>query len=1461
MFIKKMDFRQNNLFHNQKFKSLKNQFQLVVLRSSFFTTVMKSTTKFQKVLWGFLVLFSFWGTSGFGQIYLNENFNSSSLPSSWSSTNQGTGACQWMIHAPYNPTGDQIPMKGSSFLFINSDSSGSGTIANDIFTSPIISAPTGSPVFLEFQHYYRAGGALRLDTGNVEVFNGTGWVRLARYFTTQGTGAIPSLVKIDLTSYLNPALRIRFRYVGNWAYYWAIDNLKVYTPPANDLGVIAISSTVSACGLPSSLPVSIKVFNFGTSPQSNFNLAYRVNANAVVSQTYNGTLASGDTLNFTFTEPFVSTNPGNYLFSAWTNLVTDADASNDSTLNKSYQRNANGFNTVTFNGFTGANLSTVFPGWFEATGLNPTGTSSSWLANSATQQTGFGTVTAKVNLFTGTKKEWIISPAINPTSSSALRYKVALTNFGTMAIDSMGSDDSLIVRISTNCGQTWSNLKVYTRLNPPTNQLVQEIIPLSDFAGQTVRIGFYASEGSVNDLPDYDVHIDDPEVFIQSPNDLALTSISNLNLICGLPSSLALQVRVLNNGTQSQASIPVSYSINGGTPVTETFSQTLESGQSASFTFSTVAQFLTSGTYQISAWTSLPADQNLQNDSLKNVPVQRFGPGFNPVEFNGFTGANLATVYPGWQEATGVSATGTTSSWVNSSAAQTTGFSSTTARINLFGNTKKDWIISQPVVPTANSVIRFKLAVTNTGTMESDAMGTDDSLVIKVTTNCGQTWTRIKSFTKDDNLTNTLNFQVAPLGQYAGQSIRVGFMATEGSVNDLEDYNLHLDAIEVYVPSPNDLGIQSILMPDLTCGVGSWLNLKVRVFNNGSLNQSSIPLSYSVNGQTPINETFTQVLASGESADFTFTNPIQFTNPGNYSISAWTNLTGDQNQQNDTIGNLSINRPGPDLTQVTFSGFSGANLGTAFPGWKEATGLNGSVGTTSNWQNSLTAQTNGLGSNTARVNLFGNARKEWMISPAIVPSAGYVLKLKIALTNFGGINSSTMGSDDSLIVRVSTNCGASWTNIRHWISSSNLTNQLVDFDVPLSAFSGQNILIGIYATDGATDNTQDYDLHVDDIRLILPIPNDVGVSSVIFPGGNCGAPSSFNFSIRVTNFGSSDQTNVPVFYSMNGETPVSASLPNPLAAGQTVIFTFPTPVNLPNSGNYIFNAWTSLSGDGNILNDSIVNQSISRPGSTLALVDFNSYNGSNLETLNPGWREAVGQIPVSNPSTWVNCSGTQTLGFGSQTAKINLNSNTKREWIISPTVVPTAETNLVFKIAATTRNFSQPATMGSDDSLNVMVSTNCGNSWVGIKAFTVADNLSNQLTNVTLPLSQFSDQPIQIGFKATDGTLNNTEDYDLHLDNIMVDLTSGSAESIKSELAIYPNPAVDRMVILLPEPARSGDFIQIFGMNGRELIEKIVLKEGNLQSTVFLKTLPEGLHVVRAQIGNRVLVKTIIHKQ
>ncbi|NBU70029.1 MAG: hypothetical protein EBS53_01050 [Bacteroidetes bacterium] len=104
-----------------------------------------------------------------------------------------------------------------------------------------------------------------------------------------------------------------------------------FTPSPNDLGVIEISGMQSGCGLGSAIPVQIKIFNFGTAPQSIYSVAYRINAGTPVTEPVNVAINPGDTLSYTFSTPVNLSNPATYVIQAYSVFTADALPANDTT--------------------------------------------------------------------------------------------------------------------------------------------------------------------------------------------------------------------------------------------------------------------------------------------------------------------------------------------------------------------------------------------------------------------------------------------------------------------------------------------------------------------------------------------------------------------------------------------------------------------------------------------------------------------------------------------------------------------------------------------------------------------------------------------------------------------------------------------------------------------------------------------------------------------------------------------------------------------------------------------------------------------------------------------------------------------------------------------------------------------------------------------------------------------------
>ena len=80
-----------------------------------------------------------------------------------------------------------------------------------------------------------------------------------------------------------------------------------------------------------------------------------------------------------------------------------------------------------------------------------------------------------------------------------------------------------------------------------------------------------------------------------------------------------LTVTLENYGALSQTNFDVTYTVNGGAPVTETFTGTLDSEQSTNFSFAQQLDLTALGPYEISVTTALSGDQDPSNDSVSTT--------------------------------------------------------------------------------------------------------------------------------------------------------------------------------------------------------------------------------------------------------------------------------------------------------------------------------------------------------------------------------------------------------------------------------------------------------------------------------------------------------------------------------------------------------------------------------------------------------------------------------------------------------------------------------------------------------------------------------------------------------------------------------------------------------------------------------------------------------------------------
>ncbi|NND61554.1 MAG: T9SS type A sorting domain-containing protein, partial [Flavobacteriaceae bacterium] len=98
----------------------------------------------------------------------------------------------------------------------------------------------------------------------------------------------------------------------------------------------------------------------------------------------------------------------------------------------------------------------------------------------------------------------------------------------------------------------------------------------------------------------------------------------------------------------------------------------------------------------------------------------------------------------------------------------------------------------------------------------------------------------------------------------------------------------------------DDVGALEIVNPDTGSGLGME-TVSVNIKNFGASPQSNFDVQYSINGGTPVVETFTATINSEEEIIYDFAQMGDFTALGSYTIVASTSLGSDQDNSNDEV--------------------------------------------------------------------------------------------------------------------------------------------------------------------------------------------------------------------------------------------------------------------------------------------------------------------------------------------------------------------------------------------------------------------------------------------------------------------------------------------------------------------------------------------------------------------------------
>lgn len=157
--------------------------------------------------------------------------------------------------------------------------------------------------------------------------------------------------------------------------------------------------------------------------------------------------------------------------------------------------------------------STPYECWTQANAGDPSTGPMEFDDFSGWQNGGFANVgssgAAKINLYNVGDNDWLISPAIAISGDEfQASFDFSITEFANSNAGNLGSDDRVVFLISTDNMATWTSLMEWDS-NSNVDPLGEHFVfDLSQYANMNVNFAFWATEGTVDDLEDNDIFVD-----------------------------------------------------------------------------------------------------------------------------------------------------------------------------------------------------------------------------------------------------------------------------------------------------------------------------------------------------------------------------------------------------------------------------------------------------------------------------------------------------------------------------------------------------------------------------------------------------------------------------------------------------------------------------------------------------------------------------------------------------------------------------------------------------------------------------------------------------------------------------------------------------------------------------------------------------------------------------------------
>jgi hypothetical protein len=254
------------------------------------------------------------------------------------------------------------------------------------------------------------------------------------------------------------------------------------------------------------------------------------------------------------------------------------------------------------------------------------------------------------------------------------------------------------------------------------------------------------------------------------------------------------------------------------------------------------------------------------------------------------------------------------------------------------------------------------------------------------------------------------------------------------------------------------------------------------------------------------------------------------------------------------------------------------------------------------------------------------------------------------------------------------------------------------------------------------------------------------------------------------------------------------------------------------------------------------------------LQDFTTYiNNAALEAL--CWArygtgdQTTGPTGGTNTGSWTSDSWLNAAGPATGAVKINLYNNFIRGWIVSPIFdLTTGGYQVKYKTAVTVWNGTGPITMGSDDFVYFMMSTDAGATWSILETFSATNTPSNFGESKVYNIPSVNTNAVKFAFFGTDGTVDDTPDYDFFIDDFEVQTIPVAAPSCATNVTATIDANCGNVGTLIAwDPSSGSDGYKLTigtTTGGNEVLDDFVVGGtsysfvGNINTTYFYTVVP-----------------------